>query len=207
MSPAIAAEAVRLLWTLRKIPQTGYGQVAGKELHYGQKSDGRGRREGYLRTHTDPDRLAADSAPWKRAGAYLGLALLSFLFLTAATAKIIGFREFEATLSASRLVPYNYVTQVASLVIAIEVLLAALLWRPSWRATALHSLLLLVSVFIAYTIWRTLQGIGVPCHCFGVLFTMNPWQSVLLNVTLLSLIVWLLVGGKSPSSTARPTTT
>ena len=112
--------------------------------------------------------------------------MLSLVFLTAAVAKTQSFRELEATLAASKLVPVLLTTQAGVFLVVTEYLLAVLLLLPITRRPALHAATILVSVFLAYSTWRWMQGIGVPCTCFGALFKMHLWQSILLNVGLLS---------------------
>ena len=115
--------------------------------------------------------------------------ILSMVFLAAAIAKTMSFRELEATLAASKLVPVLLTTQIGILLVATEYLLALLLLLPQFRKPALLVATGLVSVFVGYTTWRWMQGIAVPCHCFGVLFKLEPWQSLGLNLGLLALII------------------
>jgi uncharacterized membrane protein YphA (DoxX/SURF4 family) len=123
----------------------------------------------------------------------LACALLALIFLTAGLAKIQRFDEFESTLVASRLVPLYQARLAATALIVLELVLAASLLHPRTRTTALQTAALLICVFIGYSAWRWMQNIPVPCHCFGVLFTMTPWQAILFNLALLGLTIWPLV--------------
>ena len=114
--------------------------------------------------------------------------ILSLVFLTSAVAKTRSFHELESTLAASRLVPVLLVSQAATLLLVTEFLLAFLLLLPVARRPALHASIVLVSVFAAYSTWRWMQGIPVPCHCFGRLFQLTPIQSILINLALLSVL-------------------
>jgi len=114
--------------------------------------------------------------------------ILSLVFLTSAVAKTRSFHELESTLAASRLVPVLLVSQAATLLLVTEFLLAFLLLLPVARRPALHASIVLVSVFAAYSTWRWMQGIPVPCHCFGILFQLTPIQSILINLALLSVL-------------------
>ena len=118
--------------------------------------------------------------------------LLSLLLLLSAVAKTISIRELDATLTASLLVPVLLVRQAGILLLCIEYLLAIMLLVPIARRPALHAATVLVSVFAAYSLWRWRQGIAVPCHCFGVLFQLEPWQSIALNGFLLAAISFVL---------------
>ncbi len=110
---------------------------------------------------------------------------LSMVFLAAAVAKTTAFRELEATLAASKLVPVLLTSQAGVLLVVTEYLVALLLLIPKTRQPALNAATVLCSVFIAYSTWRWMQGISVPCHCFGALFKMEPWQSIVFNFCLL----------------------
>ena len=117
---------------------------------------------------------------------------LSMVFLAAAVAKTLSFRELEATLAASKLVPVLLTSQAGVLLVVTEYLIALLLIFPKTRQPALNAAVVLCSVFIAYSTWRWMQGISVPCSCFGALFTIQPWQSILLNTGLIVVCAYIL---------------
>ena len=120
------------------------------------------------------------------------LFLLSLTFLTSALAKTRSFSELESSLAASRLVPIPWVSIAGVFLLVLEYLLSVLLFIPATRRPALYTAAIVISTFVAYTVWRWMQGIGVPCHCFGVLFKLAPWQSLLLNGILLGMTAHLL---------------
>ena len=111
------------------------------------------------------------------------------VFLAVAIAKTLSFRELEATLAASQLVPVLLTTQIGILLVATEYLLALLLLLPQFRKPALNVATGLVSVFVGYATWRWMQGIAVPWHGFGALFKLEAWQSLCLNFGLIALII------------------
>ena len=123
--------------------------------------------------------------------------ILSMVFLAAAIAKTLSFRELEATLAASKLVPVLLTSQAGVLLIVTEYLVALLLLLPKTRIPALHASTILCSMFAAYSAWRWKQGISVPCHCFGALFTIEPWQSILINGMLLAMITIVITKNAS----------
>lgn len=127
-----------------------------------------------------------------------GVLVLAVVFGTAALGKVARFSEFEASLIASRLVPLNQVSVICAGVVALEFILAAGLFlslvAPVPRQPLLCASAVLFSTFLSYALWRQVQGIQVPCHCFGFLFTLAAWQAMLMNTALLSLITALLIG-------------
>jgi len=70
--------------------------------------------------------------------------------------------------------------------------------QPVLQKMSLHLAMLLSVMFISYSSWRIVERIPVPCHCFGALFQITPPESILLNLGLLSLIVFLLNGMNMP---------
>ena len=101
------------------------------------------------------------------------------VFLIAAIAKTATFRELEATLVASQLIPIPVVAYTAVFLLVLEYLLALLLLVPSTRRFALHAATLLICIFVAYSLWRWMQGIAVPSPLFRcALFNLHcgyPW--------------------------------
>ncbi len=130
---------------------------------------------------------------------HLLVGFLSMVFLAAAIAKTMSFRELEATLAASKLVPVLLTSQAGVLLVVTEYLVALLLLIPKTRQPALNAAIVLCSVFIAYSTWRWMQGISVPCSCFGALFKMEPWQSIIFNGSLVYIIARLCNGHKFSS--------
>jgi hypothetical protein len=134
---------------------------------------------------------------WRHFASKLGLLLLTTVFCTASIAKMLDMRGFQSTVRGSMLAPDYLVAPVSSAVIALEAGFLIGLWIPKTRPAALHLGAVLCSVFFGYSAWRALQGIPVPCHCFGRLFTMSPWQGMALNTGLLAILAWMI--------TAEPT--
>lgn len=129
----------------------------------------------------------------------LGCALLALIFVTAAWAKIGSMDELEATLIASRLVPVQFARLAAVTLLVVELATAVCLLIPRLRPSGLQMTALLLSLFIGYSAWRWWQNIPIPCHCFGTLFTVAPWQALLLNLGLLALTLSLLAHTDSRS--------
>jgi hypothetical protein len=123
--------------------------------------------------------------------------ILSLVFFAAALAKSLSFRELQATLVASKLVPVLMISQVATLLLVFEYLISVLLLLPATRRPALHSAAVLVCIFISYSVWRWLQDIHVPCSCFGLLFKLAPSNMILVDLLLMSAIVYLLTEGSN----------
>jgi hypothetical protein len=131
----------------------------------------------------------------------IALVFIAAVFSVAAVAKQRSFREFEATLQASHLVPSLALATFATTIIALEAVIALGLLvpilQPILRKLCLSLAMLLSCTFISYSVWRWHEGIQAPCHCFGILFTMTPLASILLNMMLLTAILYLLDGEES----------
>lgn len=138
-----------------------------------------------LRSEAAPYSTGEKRVLWKD---HILCVIPSLLFLTAAITKTASFRELEATLVASQLIPVPLASYAAVSLLVLEYLLAILLLIPATRRLALPAATLLVCVFAAYSLWRWTQGIAVPCHCFGALFKLELWQSLSINVVLLGIL-------------------
>ncbi len=135
-------------------------------------------------------------------GRFFARLLLASVFAIAAFAKLQNFSQLERTLTVSRLIPTGLVPMVSCLLIAVEFTIALGLMvpflQPVLQKMSLHLAMLLSVMFISYSSWRIVERIPVPCHCFGALFQITPPESILLNLGLLSLIVFLLNGMNMP---------
>ena len=128
----------------------------------------------------------------------VALVFIAAVFSVAAVAKQRSLGQFEATMQASHLVPALALPALANAIIALEAVIAlgVLLpfLQPVLRKICLFLAMLLSCTFISYSVWKWHEGIQAPCHCFGILFTMTPPASILLNLTLLAAILYLLRG-------------
>ena len=140
---------------------------------------------------------------WQINGEFLGCVVLAVVFGTAAVAKIQKFPEFLSTLTASHLIPNGYEQIVGKFIVSIEIIILTSLFFQKYRKIAINLVLFLCSAFISYSFWRWIQDISVPCHCFGTLFSMAPWQSAILNSVLL--LIAILISLKDSSTKDVPT--
>lgn len=129
--------------------------------------------------------------------------LLASVFVTAATAKLQSFEQFDRTLNASRLIPVGLTSTVGYSLIALEFTVALCLLvpflQPALQKMSLQMAMLLSATFLSYSGWRIVERIPVPCSCFGPLFKMTPPESILLNLGLLLIISLLLNGMDAPA--------
>jgi uncharacterized membrane protein len=123
---------------------------------------------------------------------FMALFVLFVIFTTAAVSKALSFSQFKSTLIVSRLIPLDLVVPFGIAIIVIELSVSLGLCVPAWRKPALQMALVLVCTFFSYSVWRWMQNIPIPCTCFGPLLKMPPYQSLLLNLFLLSLVTSLL---------------
>jgi uncharacterized membrane protein YphA (DoxX/SURF4 family) len=120
--------------------------------------------------------------------AYIALAII---FSVAAIAKLNSLQQFESVLFNSGFVPYFALKPAAFAVITCEVMLSVVLVIPKLSNYGARSTIVLCSVFLAYSIWRAINRIAVPCECFGVLYRMSPLQSIVLNLVMIGVALWL----------------
>jgi uncharacterized membrane protein YphA (DoxX/SURF4 family) len=134
---------------------------------------------------------------------------LAAMFLFAAGAKLYTLADFVANLS--NLVPDRFTWPVAVVVIAAEVVAAALLLVPrTARLGAALSALLLVG-FAAYALYYVyaLHGEPLECGCFGgIIASQLGVSTALRNLALLLPVVLIFLGhrrtGNAPRLEAEP---
>jgi uncharacterized membrane protein YphA (DoxX/SURF4 family) len=118
------------------------------------------------------------------------IGMLAILFMVSGISKIVQIRQFEDSIMTARIVPSFLVDYVSRFIIGLEIVVSiGLLFRKT-REKSLELIFLLSSTFLAYSIWRMIQGISMPCHCFGILFRMSPVVSILLNAGIISSVIF-----------------
>ncbi len=134
----------------------------------------------------------------------LGLAVM---FLFAAGAKLYTLKDFVANLS--NLVPDRFTWPVAVVVIAAEVIAAALLLLPrTARLGATVSAVLLVG-FASYALYYVyaLHGEPLECGCFGgIIASQLGVSTALRNLALLLPVILIFLGHPRSPREARPET-
>lgn len=108
--------------------------------------------------------------------------LLAGILGLAAYGKATDLEELVATIQRSSLVPPNWEHSVALALVGFEALLSCLLLIGRLARASLPIYAGLSSLFFGYALWRWYQDIQAPCSCFGVLFRLEPWQSLPLTV-------------------------
>lgn len=122
-----------------------------------------------------------------------GLAyVLAASFLFSAYTKAIAPGFFELTLIDQHLASTRLVAAwMTRVIIGVEAVLGlALMWGISLRHI-LKVVLFLLVVFTAHLGYLWGQGDTENCGCFGTLLAMNPWQSMLKNLALLGISIYL----------------
>lgn len=132
------------------------------------------------------------------------LALAAILGL-AAYGKLTDLDELVATVQRSSLVPPNWEHAIALLLVGFEILLTCSLLFGRLARLSLSTYAGLSSLFFGYALWRWYQDIHAPCSCFGVLFRLEPWQSLPLTVfmTVLALVGIRLLDHSSSGAPAH----
>lgn len=148
----------------------------------------------------------------------IGSVSFCLLFATAAIGKIRDLTEFRKVLVAYQLLPAIFVKTAATIIIVLEVLLAALWTAPDYRVLASYSsIFLLVSYAAAITInlcrsrhyiscgcgddqpisWWLVVRNGIYATCAGILSVIGAerfqwnWPELLLIVISLTTIIFL----------------
>jgi len=109
--------------------------------------------------------------------------LIGAVFLVSSVGKVAGrsFNAFVSSVRDMRLLPAPLVTPVATLVVAAEFAVCALLVLP-FRTAAVTAFLVAAVLLVAFAIAITLsvrRGTSTACRCFGVsTVPLGPWHVV-----------------------------
>ncbi len=121
--------------------------------------------------------------------------LYMFLFLYAATSKLLDFVTFKVQLAQSPLLS-AYAGIVSWAVPGVEILIAILLTIPKYRIPALYASFTLMVMFTAYIYIILNFSDFIPCSCGGVLEKLSWTQHLVFNLVFIILAgVAVLVAG------------
>jgi hypothetical protein len=114
--------------------------------------------------------------------------LFILLFMYTAASKLLTIKSFASTLAKSPLIgSLNFV--VAWSIPTIEIIISIVLIFPSVRKTGMRAALLLMTTFTIYLIYMVLSRSELPCHCGGVISSMNWQQHIWFNLSFISLAI------------------
>lgn len=119
--------------------------------------------------------------------------LYIFLFVYAATSKLMDFQQFKVQLGQSPLlVSLGHI--IAFVVPTIELAIAGLLYHKKFRLIGLYASFILMAMFTSYIVLILKFSPFVPCSCGGILENMGWTEHLIFNVVfvLLALIAILL---------------
>jgi hypothetical protein len=112
--------------------------------------------------------------------------LYMFLFLYAASSKLLDFETFTVQLAQSPLLS-AYASIIAWLVPGTEIAIALLLMVPKYRTWALHAAFTLMVMFTAYIYIILNFSEFIPCSCGGVLEALSWTQHLVFNLAFILL--------------------
>ena len=108
----------------------------------------------------------------------------SVLLAVAGIGKLFNLSQLSAVISAMGVFPLNWAVPLTYAIITLGLFtLGSFLLHL--RTLSASVCVVLFSLFGGFHIWNLSQGIGVPCHCFGPLYTMPAWVSLILCMSML----------------------
>ena len=117
----------------------------------------------------------------------LSLFLLACVFLLASAEILLRFGEFEQVLTLSDIIP-NVVVSAVGIVITVLVTITGLcLLFPILRERAVRMAQMEGCLFLSYAIWEWVNAVPRPANGFGAIFNLFPWQTILINLFVISL--------------------
>lgn len=121
---------------------------------------------------------------------YVFRALLGILFLFSATAKLISIDSFEIYLFSFKVLSLGFSFLAARLIIAAEYFLGILLLANFWPKAAFWCSAAMLAGFSIFLAVLVSTGSSENCNCFGDLVEMDPKQSLVKNIALLSVLLF-----------------
>lgn len=118
--------------------------------------------------------------------------LVAIFFIVSAVSKLFPVIQFEFLLG-SFAIPWNWTPYVARAVISIELILGLLLlfqFRLFKISIPLCIRFLLFMILVLMYRWYT-AGADAECGCMGEWLSMTPAQSILKNIVLIVVLLWL----------------
>lgn len=122
-------------------------------------------------------------------------AIMIFLFVYTATAKLFSFSLFQVTLSKSPLIGTKAVF-VSWFLTITELLVAGLLFFRNTRRIGFYAALILFVLFTLYILYMLLFESHLPCSCGGIIQLLSWKEHFAVNVFCTGLIVLALTSGK-----------
>ena len=126
-----------------------------------------------------------EAGPEWRTVSFVLAVVLATVFGAAAATKFHELPAFQAAMFKSNVIPASGTRILATVVLCAEGSVAAFLLGRRTRQLGFWGSLALSVVFLGYGIYREVGRIPGPCHCFGLVLTMTPVQTIGLNVALL----------------------
>jgi hypothetical protein len=109
------------------------------------------------------------------------VALTMFLFLYAASSKVLEYDEFRVQLSRSPMTARFY-NELTFLVPAVEIAICLLLAIPKTKLMGLYASFCLMYAFTAYIAIMMIFSPTLPCSCGGILSRMEWGDHLVFNI-------------------------
>ena len=117
--------------------------------------------------------------------------VLGLIFIFSAVMKIIGMDNFELYIYSYHFFSLNFTFLVARAAIIIELVLGILLVLNYFHKLAWWGSVTMLVGYTFFLLYAQLIGRTDSCHCFGDILQFNPWQSIIKNVVLIILFLFV----------------
>jgi uncharacterized membrane protein YphA (DoxX/SURF4 family) len=114
--------------------------------------------------------------------------LFVFLFMYAATSKLIDVEKFKIQLGQSPLIT-KFSDLITWFIPALELMLSVLLIIPKYRLLALYGSFSLMTLFTAYIVFVLNFSDFIPCSCGGILEHMSWKTHIYFNLTFMLIAI------------------
>jgi uncharacterized membrane protein YphA (DoxX/SURF4 family) len=114
--------------------------------------------------------------------------LFIFLFIYAATSKLMDLEKFRIQVGQSSIIT-KFTNLIIWLIPALELMISIFLIIPKYRLLALYSSFCLMSLFTAYIVFVLNFSDFIPCSCGGILEHMSWKTHVYFNLTFMAMAI------------------
>lgn len=119
------------------------------------------------------------------------LLLVGIIFIFSSLLKLISVNQFELFIYNLGILNFNTSSILARIIISIEFLLGLLINIKNLKKICWSLSLIMLGVFSAYLVVHSIYLPDNHCHCFGELIIMKPVASLLKNLVLILLLLYV----------------
>jgi len=117
--------------------------------------------------------------------------LLGAFFIVTAALKLLSIDSFEVYIYSFNIVDFVTTTFLSRLLISIELFIGISLVLNIFHKQIWWLTMLMMAAFTLFLVYAGIFRSDSNCHCFGSIIELDPWQSIIKNIIVLALLVFI----------------